>query len=149
MTDLQKSKENPEFLEETKTGYLIIPHEQFEGSAISNDCASYFVEGYGLLEIVGNCEHGIVLEGIDHCGDMLRDIEFVQAYHLHLESVVENWTELYGKIYAELSELRENGPRLEQQVKALRSINDELRSEIRQLKAALDESAENGGVWMV
>lgn len=153
--DLKKTQAIPDvpgqlILEEcAKTGYLVIPHEQFQARAMSLDCAGYFVDGFGLLEIIGNCSEGIVLQGIDHCNDMLQGIEFTQAHHVHLESKCENYLEIYGKLEVEIDKLEATNEALRKLQTDEAIKNRRLEKEIRDLQATLDQSAEHGGTWPV
>lgn len=65
-------------LEDVPKAHLVIEHRDFDSSMLSRDCRSYFVEGFGLLDVLGNTHAGVVLEYYDHCGDGKLLPEFTQ-----------------------------------------------------------------------
>lgn len=56
-------------LSKVPKGHLVIPHADFDAAMLSNDCRHYFIDGFGMLEVRGNTNDGVVLEYYDHCGD--------------------------------------------------------------------------------
>lgn len=49
--------------------HLVIPHIDFDSSLLTRDARGCFIDGYGILDVVGSTEEGVVLEYYDHCGD--------------------------------------------------------------------------------
>lgn len=46
---------------------MTIPFDAFEPSMMSNDLKSYFIDGFGSLEMIEANEEGVVVDYYDYC----------------------------------------------------------------------------------